>query len=150
MLFPASTLDAIEQAIGRAERAHAGEIRFADRDRARRRSHVISEVTPRARALEVFAHFRVWDTERNNGVLIYVQLADRDRGDRRGPGLCRRGSRQAEWEAVCRLMEAAFSRRALQGGLDRRGRCRRRRCWRGTFPAASSTPARQRFAQPIA
>jgi len=49
----------------------------------------------------------VWDTEHNNGVLIYVQLADRsveivaDRGfrDRVSP---------AEWEAVCRLMEQHF------------------------------------------
>ena len=32
--------------------------------------------TPRQRAHEVFAHLRIWDTEHNSGVLIYVLLAD--------------------------------------------------------------------------
>jgi uncharacterized membrane protein len=106
MLFPKATLDAIEQAIGRAEQTHAGEIRFAI-ETALAPAHVLNEVSPRARALEVFARLRVWDTEHNNGVLIYVQLADRDveivadRGfqGRVGP---------ADWEAVCRLMEEHF------------------------------------------
>ena len=54
-----------------------GEIRFAIETVADARCTILAELTPRARALEVFAHLRVWDTERNNGVLIYVQLADR-------------------------------------------------------------------------
>jgi uncharacterized membrane protein len=106
MLFPARTLDAIEQAIGRAEQTHAGEIRFAI-ETALTPLHVLNGMAPRARALEVFASLRVWDTERNNGVLIYVQLADRaveivvDRGFRGRVN-------PAEWEAVCRLMEEHF------------------------------------------
>jgi uncharacterized membrane protein len=106
MLFPAATLDAIEQAIARAEKTHAGEIRFAI-ETGLTPLHILSGMAPRARALEVFASLRVWDTEHNNGVLIYVQLADRaveivaDRGfqGRVNP---------AEWEAVCRLMEEHF------------------------------------------
>ena len=84
--------------------------------------HVLNDVAPRARALEVFAHLRVWDTERNNGVLIYVQLADRECRNRRGPRLRGRVG-AAEWEAVCRLMEEHFRAGRFQGGLD----CRRRR-----------------------
>jgi uncharacterized membrane protein len=106
MLFPAATLDAIEQAIAAAELTHGGEIRFAI-ETALTPKHILNDITPRAQALEVFSRLRVWDTEANNGVLIYVQLADRiveiiaDRGfqGRVSP---------AEWEAVCRLMEEHF------------------------------------------
>src|SRR6202521_3934910 len=106
MMFPAATLDAIEQAIARAEKTHAGEIRFAI-EAGLTPLHILNGMAPRARTLEVFASLRVWDTEHNNGVLIYVQLADRaveivaDRGfqGRVNP---------AEWEAVCRLMEEHF------------------------------------------
>ena len=106
MMFPSATLDAIEQAIARVERLHRGEIRFSI-ETALAPLHILNGMSPRARALDVFAHLRVWDTAHNNGVLIYVQLADRvveivaDRGfeGRVSP---------AEWEAVCRLMEEHF------------------------------------------
>ncbi len=112
--FPKATLDAIEQAVARAERTHAGEIRFAI-ETSLAPLHLINDVRPRARALEVFAHLRVWDTEENNGVLIYVQLADRaveivaDRGfdGRVTP---------PEWEAVCGLMEEHFRAGRYQAG----------------------------------
>lgn len=114
MLFPGTTLDAIEKAIACAERTHAGEIRFAI-ETALAPLHIITGTAPRARALEVFAHLRVWDTEHNNGVLIYVQVADRgveivaDRGfeGRVSP---------AEWAAVCRLMEEHFRAGRFEAG----------------------------------
>ena len=77
--------------------------------------HVLNNAAPRARALEVFSQLRVWDTERNNGVLIYVQLADRaveivaDRGFEGRVGA-------AEWEGVCRLMEEHFRARRFKDG----------------------------------
>jgi uncharacterized membrane protein len=114
MLFPASTLDAIEAAVSRAERAHAGEIRFAI-ETSLTPLHVINDVAPQARALEVFSALRVWDTERNNGVLIYVQLADRhveiiaDRGFKGRVA-------QAEWDAVCRSMEDQFRAGRFEAG----------------------------------
>ena len=112
--FPAATLDAIEQAIKRTEAAHGGEIRFAI-ETALAPLHILNDLTPRARALDVFATLRVWDTAANNGVLIYVQLADRrveivaDRGfaDRVNPG---------DWEAVCRLMQQHFGAGRFQAG----------------------------------
>src|SRR5271168_2769400 len=106
MLFPSATLDAIEQAIARIERLHAGEIRFAV-ETALNPQHILDGAPARTRALEVFGALGVWDTEHNNGVLIYVQLADRaveivaDRGFTGRVGA-------AEWEAVCRLMEEHF------------------------------------------
>ena len=106
MLFPASALDSIEEAIGRAERAHGGEIRFAI-ETSLTPLHVLAELTPRARALEVFAQLRVWDTEANNGVLIYVQLADHSVEIVADRGVARRVG-QPEWEGVCRMMEEHF------------------------------------------
>ena len=114
MMFPSSTLDAIEQAIARAERTHAGEIRFAI-ETSLAPLLILNGVAPRARALTVFSDLRVWDTLHNNGVLIYVQLADRavevvaDRGfeGRVNP---------PEWEAVCRLMEEQYRAGRYEAG----------------------------------
>jgi uncharacterized membrane protein len=112
--FPAATLDAIEQAIKRTEAAHGGEIRFAI-ETALAPLHILNDLTPHARALDVFAHLRVWDTAANNGVLIYVQLADRRVeivADRGFYGLVGSG----EWEAVCRLMQDHFRAGRFQAG----------------------------------
>ena len=114
MMFPGATLDAIEQAIARCEQTHAGEIRFAI-ETALTPLHVLNNAAPRARALEVFSHLRVWDTEHNNGVLIYVQLADRAVEIVADRGLEGRVS-AAEWEAVCRLMEEHFRARRFEAG----------------------------------
>ena len=114
MLFPSATLDVIETAVTAAERTHSGEIRFAV-ETALTPWHVLHGMMPRTRALEVFSYLRVWDTELNNGVLIYVQLADRhveivaDRGFQgRVPA--------AEWQAVCRVMEEHFRAGRYQNG----------------------------------
>lgn len=116
MRFPSATLDAIEQAIARVERSHIGEIRFAI-ETALTPLHILNDVAPRTRALEVFAHLRVWDTELNNGVLIYVQLADRNVEIVADRGFQGKVS-AAEWEAVCRLMEEHFrSGRFEQGSI---------------------------------
>jgi uncharacterized membrane protein len=140
MLFPSATLDAIEQAIARAELTHAGEIRFAI-EAALSPQHILNGASPRSRALEVFAHLHVWDTEHNNGVLIYVQLADRtveivaDRGfeGRVSP---------AEWQAVCRLMEEHFrAGRFKEGsiaGVDAIGNLLTRHFPQNLNPAARS------------
>jgi uncharacterized membrane protein len=112
--FPAATLDTIEQAVAAAERTHAGQIRFAI-ETSLAPLQVINELAPRARALEVFAMLRVWDTEHNNGVLIYVQLADRNVEIVADRGLDRRVS-SAEWEGVCRLMEEHFRAGRFEAG----------------------------------
>ena len=114
MLFPAATLDAIEQAVSRAERAHGGEIRFVI-ETALTPQHILNQVAARSRALEIFGHLRVWDTEANNGVLIYVQLADRNVEIVADRGIAARVS-AAEWEAVCKLMEEHFRAGRFQAG----------------------------------
>ena len=106
--FPAHTLKAIEQAIRDCESRHAGEIRFAVEARLHGRATLAGH-TPRARAIEVFSQLRVWDTEHNNGVLIYVLLADHAVEIVADRGVAGGRVPQAEWDTVCRLIERHFA-----------------------------------------
>ena len=102
-VFPAPALANIEAAIGASETAHSGQIRFAVQHSLDTRE-VMRGITARQRAIEVFGELGVWDTEHNNGVLIYFLLADRDFeivGDR---GIDARVGPEG-WEAICRGME---------------------------------------------
>jgi uncharacterized membrane protein len=73
--FPRETLLRIEQAIADGERRHRAELRFAIESSLDARE-LWRGVTARERAVDVFSQFRVWDTEENNGVLVYVLWAD--------------------------------------------------------------------------
>ena len=75
--FPPEELARVEAAIAEGERGHSGQVCFAI-EAALPLARVWSGITPRERALEVFGFLRVWDTERNDGVLVYLLLADRD------------------------------------------------------------------------
>lgn len=104
--FPAAVLGTIEKAIASSEKGHGGEIRFAV-EGALPGIALWRKMDPRTRALRVFSDLRVWDTERNTGVLIYVNWADRDVeivADRGYNALVHPG----EWEAVCAAMEAHY------------------------------------------
>jgi len=105
-LLPRATLQAIEAAIGASERTRGGQICFAVETSLDVASLVRGQAA-RERALEVFAQLRVWDTEHNNGVLIYLLLADRDVEIVADRGIAARVA-PAEWESVCRAMESAF------------------------------------------
>jgi uncharacterized membrane protein len=112
--FPARSLDAIEAAVRAAERQHGGEIRFVI-EAALPPRRVLAGLTPRARALEVFAAERVWDTEHNNGVLIYLDLADRIVEIVADRGLAGR-VKADEWQGVCRLMEEHYRAGRFEAG----------------------------------
>ena len=74
--FPRSALNAIETTIKASEASHVGEIRFVV-EGALDGMNLFKGQSPRERAIELFAQLRVWDTEHNNGLLIYLLLADR-------------------------------------------------------------------------
>ena len=105
-LFPSNTLRSIEQAVKTAESRHGGEIRFAV-EVALGLPALLRGQTARERAIEMFAQLRVWDTEDNNGVLIYLLLAEHDVEIVADRGFNGRVSHQ-EWEAVCARMESEF------------------------------------------
>ncbi|HEX9179461.1 MAG TPA: TPM domain-containing protein [Burkholderiales bacterium] len=112
--FPDTVLGAIERAIGEAERSHAGEIRFA-LEGALDLGALLRDQSPRARAVAAFSNLGVWDTEHNNGVLIYVLLADRDVEIIADRGVMARVG-AGELEALCRVMESAFREGRFEGG----------------------------------
>jgi hypothetical protein len=105
--FPPPTLDAIQQAIADSEHRHLGEICFAV-EGGFPLAEVFAGRTPRDRAHAAFARLRVWDTEGNTGVLVYILIADHaieivaDRGIAAKVG-------EAEWSAVCALMQREFA-----------------------------------------
>ena len=101
--FPAPVMEAIGQAIARSETTHSGEIRFAV-EHALDLPDLLAEGSAAQRALAVFSDLRVWDTEHNNGVLIYFLLADQDFEIVADRGIHSRVGAQG-WEAICRQME---------------------------------------------
>jgi uncharacterized membrane protein len=113
-IFDAAVLAEIEHAIGAAESSHAGEIRFVI-ETSLPWAQLWHDVSARARAVELFARFHVWDTAANNGVLIYVLRADRAVEIIADRGISARVS-EAEWGGVCRAVETHFgSGRYVEG-----------------------------------
>lgn len=112
--FPPAALDAIQQEIAAQEKSHRGQIVFVV-EAELTSGQLWRELGSRERAREVFAADGVWNTEENNGVLIYLLLADRrveivaDRGIHAKVDA-------AEWQSICRMMEQRFRDGDYPGG----------------------------------
>ena len=112
--FSAASLRAIGKAIEASEQKHGGEIRFVV-EACLDGAPLWAGQSTRERAIDVFSQLRMWDTERNNGVLIYLLLADRsveiiaDRGIHGRTG-------SAPWATICRAMELAFLKSNFESG----------------------------------
>jgi uncharacterized membrane protein len=104
--FPANAFPRIEEAIRESEKLHDGEIRFAV-EAALHPAQLWRGVTARSRAIAVFSELGVWDTERNNGVLLYLLLAERNVEIVADRGFNGKVTAE-EWERVCRRMESAL------------------------------------------
>ncbi|HVI60346.1 MAG TPA: TPM domain-containing protein, partial [Luteimonas sp.] len=101
--FPEASLQRIAAAVAEGEARHRGEICFAVEPALSLR-RVLRDAQARGRAHDVFARLRVWDTEANNGVLLYLLLADHRIeivADRGLAGLVS----EEQWRGVCQLME---------------------------------------------
>ena len=112
--FPESAMRAIEAAVAEGERRHEPEIRFAVEAALPARA-ILRGVRSRDRAIALFGELRVWDTEHNTGVLIYVLLADRSVEIAADRGVAARVA-PAEWEAICREMELHFGEERYEAG----------------------------------
>lgn len=113
-VFPQALLGRVAEAIRRSESRHTGELRFA-LEAGLAPTALARGLSPRQRAEQVFAELRVWDTEGNSGVLVYVQLVDRriEIVADRGIAAC---VPQVEWDAICRAMETEFRERRFEAG----------------------------------
>jgi uncharacterized membrane protein len=107
-------LTAIGDAITACEKLHRGELRFVV-EASMPLNALRADQSPRARAVNLFSSLRVWDTEENSGILIYVQLVDRRVQILADRGIAAQVS-QSEWDAICRGMEQSFG-----AGLWRHG-----------------------------
>jgi hypothetical protein len=112
--FPRPALKAIEEAIRAQELRHDGELRFAV-ESALPFSDLVRGISARDRAIELFSRLRMWDTEQNAGVLVYLLLADKrveivaDRGIHSKVGV-------TAWEAICGAMQREFAAGRFEPG----------------------------------
>ena len=104
--FPQTALDVIETAVRQSETRHGGEIRVAI-ENSLAPGQAWRGLSGRDRAIDVFSQLRVWDTEHNSGVLIYLLLADHDIEIVVDRGIAAR-VQPNEWEKVVRIMESHF------------------------------------------
>ncbi|GAA5071520.1 TPM domain-containing protein [Lysobacter panacisoli] len=114
-LFPGESLQKITRAIADSELRHTGEICFAVEPALPPRA-VLSGAQARDRAHEVFAQLRVWDTHANNGVLLYLLLADHRIEIVADRGFAGRVSDE-QWRGVCQLIEERLRAGEVEAGV---------------------------------
>ncbi len=115
LLNPAA-LDRLEAQVARSESGHSGEIRLCV-EASLPLSYLWRDATARERAVTMFGKLRVWDTEHNNGVLIYLLLAEHAIEIVADRGLARLVP-QAHWDSVLAGMRQAFAQGRFEQGLS--------------------------------
>jgi uncharacterized membrane protein len=141
--FSLPVRQAIEQAVRECETRHGGEIRFVV-ETAFDLPELWHDLPPRRRAWQLFGQLGVWDTEHNNGVLIYVMIADRVVEIVADRGIAGR-IEQGEWRAVCERMERHYRagrfREGSVAGIEGIGALLERH-FPGAAPGGSELPDR--------
>lgn len=113
--FPPATLNKIEAAIGASENEHSAEIRFAV-ESSLGFFELFQNTSCFEQGVKVFSELKIWDTEDNNGVLIFLLLADRkveiiaDRG-------YNEKITENEWKQICKKMETSFRKSEFESGV---------------------------------
>ncbi len=113
-------VERLQQRVAASERQHSGEIRICV-EAGLPLSYLWRGLAARDRAITMFGKLRVWDTEHNNGVLIYLLLAEHaievvaDRG-------LNAHVNAAQWQAIVDTMREAFRaghhEQGLQAAID--------------------------------
>jgi uncharacterized membrane protein len=114
-VLPDDLLARLEQRVGASERRHSGEVRICV-EAGLPFSYLWRGASARERAVMMFGKLRVWDTEDNNGVLIYLLLAEHAIEIVADRGIARRVS-EAEWAAMTQRMSSAFREGRFEDGL---------------------------------
>jgi uncharacterized membrane protein len=114
-LFPPASLQAIQTAIAAGETTHRAEVRVII-EAALSVGFILQGGSARRRAVELFTHYRIWDTEENCGLLLYINLADHkveiiaDRG-------VERVIVKQEWQAICKMITDGFAANAYHDSV---------------------------------
>ncbi len=112
----AAGLERLRERVAASELTHSGEIRICV-EAGLPLSYLWRGATARERAVTQFGKLRVWDTEHNNGVLIYLLLAEHCIEIVADRGLSRRVD-VAQWQAIARGMSEAFRQGRFEDGLN--------------------------------
>ena len=115
-LLGAGALERIAARVAASERGHSGEIRVCV-EAGLPLSYLRRDAKPRERAVAMFGKLRVWDTEHNNGVLIYLLLAERAIEIVADRGLARHVD-ATQWQRITATMQAAFQAGEFEAGLN--------------------------------
>jgi uncharacterized membrane protein len=105
--FPPHTLKAIQTAIADGERRHRAQVRMII-EASLPAGAILESMSSRGRARELFARYRIWDTEENCGVLVYINLADH-KVEIVADRAAGRALSAHEWQKVCRTMTEGFA-----------------------------------------
>lgn len=114
--FPIGSLKQLENSIESSEKKHSGEIRLAI-ESALPLKALWHDESVRERSIEVFSLLRVWDTEDNNGVLIYLLLADKKVEITVDRNIAKVVDQQ-EWQRICALIEQEFHQEKFIEGIS--------------------------------
>lgn len=115
-MIGAAAMERIQARVAASEAHHSGEIRVCV-EAGLPLSYLRRQATPRERAVAMFGKLRVWDTENNNGVLIYLLLAEHaieivaDRG-------LNRHVDATQWQQIAQAMRSAFREGQFEAGLN--------------------------------
>lgn len=113
-LLPALAQDRLTQLVHESESRHRGELRVC-MEASLSPGALWRGTTARERAIELFSLLGVWDTEHNNGVLIYLLVADRRIEILADRGLMKHVSASVLQEAVAHLSQALHEGHFEQG-----------------------------------
>ncbi|MDQ0611006.1 TPM domain-containing protein [Variovorax sp. W1I1] len=114
-VLPADVMQRLAARVAASERRHSGEVRICV-EAGLPMSYLWRHAPPRERAVTLFGKLRVWDTEHNNGVLIYLLLAEHAIEIVADRGIDSRVD-DAEWAAMAQRMGAAFREGRFEDGL---------------------------------
>jgi len=114
-VLPDAAMERLAARVAASERRHSGEIRLCV-EAGLPWSYLRRDASARERAVTLFGKLRVWDTENNNGVLIYLLLAEHAIEIVADRGIDARVD-DAEWAAMAQRMGAAFREGRFEDGL---------------------------------
>ena len=113
--IPPELVDRLKRRVGASERRHSGEVRICV-EAGLPTSYIWRGASARERAVAMFGKLRIWDTEQNNGVLIYLLLAEHAIEIVADRGLAHHVP-QAQWQAIVQRMGRAFHEGRFEDGL---------------------------------